>query len=201
VAGADISELRRYYTVAGLSWLVMLDPAVGALLVGCFALLFASAGLHKLRAAARFAALLSAYRVLPESAVPLAWVVPALELAVAVALLIGAARRTAALTGAVLLAGYAAAIGLNLARGRRELACGCGGADDARPIAPWMVWRNLGLAALLCVLLANWSVRPVTPVDALTVGAGIAVAALLYMSLDRLLGRLAPRTATLGNPR
>ena len=36
-----------------------------------------------------------------------------------------------------------------------------------------------------------------TGADALTIGAGTAVAALLYMSVDRLLGRVAPGNALL----
>ena len=64
-----------------------------------------------------------------------------------------------------------------------------------------MVWRNLALAALLAALLLPWSARPLETADALTVGAGTAVVALLYMSLDRLLGRVAPRAALLRGTR
>ncbi|MGH8132210.1 MAG: MauE/DoxX family redox-associated membrane protein [Steroidobacteraceae bacterium] len=178
----------------------MIDPAVGALLVGCFALLFASAALHKLRGFARFGAVLRAYQVLPEGAARLAGVVPVLELSVAVGLLAGAPRTFATLAGAVLLVCYAGAIALNLGRGRRDLACGCGGADQERPIAPWMVWRNCGLALLLAAQLTSWTGRPLLATDALTIGAGMAAAALLYMSLDRLFGRVTPRTAALRGP-
>ena len=58
-----------------------------------------------------------------------------------------------------------------------------------------MVWRNLLLAALLGTTLLPWGSRPMGAADALTIGAGTAVAALLYISLDSLLGRLMPRTA------
>lgn len=179
----------------------MLDPAVGVLLVGCFALLFASAALHKLRAPAQFAAVLRSYRVLPEAATPLAPLVPFVELIVALGLLVPAARSGAALAGAVLLGAYAAAIGVNLRRGRRDLACGCGGPDEARPIAPWMVARNLLLAALLAGTLIPWQGRPLLATDALTVGAGMAVATLLYAATDHLLGRVAPRAALMRGPR
>ncbi len=60
-----------------------------------------------------------------------------------------------------------------------------------------MVWRNLLLAALLGALLLPWGVRPLASADALTIGAGTAVAALLYMSLDLLLGRAAQHAARL----
>ncbi len=175
----------------------MLDPAIGALLLACLALLFASAALHKLRDLAHFTEVLRAYRVLPAGAVRLAPLVPLAELAVAGALVTPAVRSGAALAGAALLVLYAAAIAVNLRRGRRDLACGCGGPDDTRPIAPWMVARNLTLALLLAVTLLTWRERPLSPTDALTAGAGSVVATLLYVCLDRLLGRVAPWTQAL----
>ncbi|HYB64398.1 MAG TPA: MauE/DoxX family redox-associated membrane protein [Steroidobacteraceae bacterium] len=179
----------------------MLDPAVGVLLLACCVLLFASAALHKLRDLAHFTEVLRAYRVLPEGAVRLAPLVPLAELTVAAGLLPAATRYGAGLGGAGLLVGYAAAIAVNLGRGRRDLACGCGGPDDARPIAPWMVVRNLVLALLLAITLLPWKTRPLLPVDALTAAGGAAVATLLYASLDQLLGRAAAWTAVLRGPR
>ena len=179
----------------------MLDPAIGALLLACLALLFASAALHKLRNLAHFTEVLRAYRVLPEDAVRLASLVPLAELALAAGLVAPATRFGAALAGAALLLVYAAAIGVNLGRGRRELACGCGGPDDARPIAPWMVARNLTLALVLGVTLLSWRERPLLATDAITVGGGAVVATLLYVCLDRLLGRVAPWTAALAGRR
>ena len=179
----------------------MLDPAAGLLLVGCFALLFASAAAQKLRDLAHFTEVLRAYRVLPEGAVRLAPLAALAELAVAAGLLTPATRSAAALAGAALLLGYAAAIAINLGRGRRDLACGCGAPGDARPIAPWMVARNLVLGLLLAMTLLAWRTRALLPTDGLTVGAGSAVAALLYVCLDRLVGRADPWAQALGGPR
>ncbi len=169
----------------------MIDPAVGALLAGAFALLFASAALHKLLDPGRFAAAFRAYEAVPPALAPLSWLLPLLELAIAVALLAAGSRNGAAAAGAALLLAYAAAIAVNLGRGRRDLDCGCGGPRERRPIGAWMVWRNLALAAMLAALLLPWSPRALAAADALTIGAGTAVAALLYMSLDALLGRAA----------
>jgi Methylamine utilisation protein MauE len=171
----------------------VIDPAVGALLAGAFALLFVSAALHKLRSLQRFGEVFRSYQVLPQGAARLAWLVPLLELTVGAALLNATSRSGAGAAGAALLVCYACAIGVNLRRGRRDLACGCGGPDERRPIAAWMVWRNLLLAALLGVMLLPWSVRGLEPPDVLTIGVGTAVAALIYMSVDRLLARVAPR--------
>jgi hypothetical protein len=175
----------------------MIDPAIGALLAGAFALLFVSAALHKLLHRAEFSEAFRAYAVLPPELARLAGLVPLLELTVGVALLAGGSRAGAAAAGAALLVVYASAIAINLARGRRDLSCGCGGPNDRRPIAAWMVWRNLLLAALLAVTLLPWVARPLGAADALTIGAGTAVTALLYMSLDALLGSVAPRSAAL----
>ena len=175
----------------------MIDPAIGTLIAGAFALLFASAALHKARDLAVFAEVLRAYRVLPRP-LALPWVPPLIEGGIAVALLLPAARPAAALAGALLLVLYALAMALNLQRGRRDLSCGCGAPEERRPIAAWMVARNILMAAALGAVAFPWRTRVLEPVDLMTVGAGVALATLLYMSADRLLGRVAPRAALWG---
>ena len=172
----------------------MIDPAIGTLLAGAFALLFASAALHKVRDLALFAQILAAYRVLPGAA-RLAWLVPLTEVLVGAGLLLPGTRAAAAAIGAGMLVLYALAMAVNLLRGRRELSCGCGGPDDRRPIGAWMVWRNLLLAGALALVTLPWTIRPLQALDFLTVAAGVAVTALIYMSADGLLARIAPRTA------
>src|SRR5580704_13986007 len=167
----------------------MIDPVVGLLLVATVALLFGSAGVHKLRDLRRFDEIFAAYGVLPAvSRWHLSWLVPVLELAVAVGLSIDGSRLYAALVGVVLLLAYAAAIGINLKRGRRDLACGCGGPDERRPIAPWMVWRNIVLALGLASTLVQWSGRPLVFTDAVTVTFGLGTLALIYLCVDQLMG-------------
>jgi hypothetical protein len=58
-----------------------------------------------------------------------------------------------------------------------------------------MVARNVLLAGALAALTLPPGMRVLEPVDLLTVGAGVALVTLLYMSTDRLLGRIVPRTA------
>jgi hypothetical protein len=168
---------------------MILDPAVGLLLVATIALLFASAGLHKLRDVRRFAEIFAAYGVATAvSRWRLSWMVPVLELAVAVGLLFEGARLYAALAGIVLLLAYASAIRINLRRGRRDLACGCGGPDERRPIALWMVWRNIFIALILVCALAPWGTRPLGFIDAVTVVFGLLTLALIYLCFDQLMG-------------
>ncbi len=126
----------------------------------------------------------------------MARLVPLLELTVAASLLARGSRRGACAAGAALAA--------RLCRGDRDQ-------PAARAAA---IWRAAAAArmsadrsprgwcgatscwrALLAALLLPWSGRPLNGADALTIGAGTAVAALLYMSLERLFGRVAPRTA------
>ena len=60
-----------------------------------------------------------------------------------------------------------------------------------------MVWRNFALGGLLGLLLLPQTARALDATDALTIGAGTVVAALLYMSVDVLFGRAAPQAARL----
>ena len=179
----------------------MIDPDVGALILASLALLFATASWHKWRALGEFEAVLVNYRLLPDHVAPLLrFGVPALELAIAVGLLVAPTRAVAAVAGIAVLLGYAAAIGINLGRNRRDLDCGCGLRRDRRSIAPWMVGRNLLLAATLGGALLPWSGRPLEAVDALTIGGGVAILALLYLAIDQLLGEVRPRAAALKGP-
>jgi hypothetical protein len=176
----------------------MLDPAIGYLLIIGGALLLAAAGVHKLRDLGRFTEVFIAYRVLPAAAARrAAGLIPVLELAVAFALLVSPSRRWPIAAAIGLLLAYAAGLALNLARGRLELDCGCSTLGGRRPIAAWMVWRNLGLACALGAALGPWALRPLGGTDLLTIAGGVAAAAILYAAIDRLLGDVAPRALTL----
>src|SRR6266853_6692263 len=151
----------------------MIDPAIGALLAGAFALLFASAAFNKLHSLQRFAEVFRAYRLLPDAVARLSWLAPALELTVGVGLLARRSRAGASAAGAALLVAYAAAIAINLRRGRRDLACGCGGPHERRPIAAWMVWRNILISLALAVALEPWASRPLSFTDGVTIVFGL----------------------------
>jgi hypothetical protein len=185
-----------------LSAAPVLDPGIGYLIVLAFALLFVHAALGKWRSLAAFGGVLGNYRLLPASLVAaLAVLVPALETGVALLILASASRPWATATGVALLLAYAFAIVVNLRRGRYDLDCGCAGPADRRPIAAWMVWRNLVLAAALALAGVPWSARPLAWTDLITIGGGLAVLTLLYVALDRLLGQVMPRTAALRGAR
>ncbi len=178
-----------------------LDPVFGALIAISFAVLFASAAVHKWLNLANFEAAFAAYALLPQ--LPrrhLTWLVPLCESVVALGLLARVTRTVCAIAGALLLLGYAGAIALNLDRGRRDIACGCGGPDQRRPIAGWMSWRNLVLALLLGIAIWPWSNRAMTWVDGVTIAFGVAAATVVYLCVDRL-GTVSERARALqGSP-
>jgi hypothetical protein len=132
----------------------MLDTLPQLSLALALAALFVAAALHKLLAREQWPAVVRQYRLLPELlAGPVALVLPFTEALAAVALLWPRTRAAGALAVAALLLAYAVALAINLRRGRRSIDCGCFGAQPRQGIAPWMVARNLVLAALALVLL------------------------------------------------
>lgn len=174
----------------------MIDPAIGLLIALGLASLWGAAGFHKLKTRAEFARILETYALLPARATtPLSYVLPLAELATAPGLLLPWSRRAAGYATAMLLLVYACAIAVNLARGRRDLDCGCGLARGRRPIAGWMVVRNAVIAGVALTVCCPWSARALGPLDALTIVAGAAACALLYAAIDVLMGRVAPRAA------
>jgi len=166
------------------------DPVVVVILRGALALLFAAAAVHKLRGGAAFRETLSAYALLPEPAVaPAARVLPGLELAIALALAVPAAAAAGALAAAGLLVLYAAAMAINLARGRRDLDCGCFGPAAGRTIGGALVLRNgvLVAAALACAVAPT--PRALQWLDLFTATLALAALTALYAAADRLLAQ------------
>jgi hypothetical protein len=172
-----------------------MDPVIDAALRAVFGLLFLVAAVHKLRDLGRFEATLAEYRLLPTRLVPVAaGAVPAVEAAVAVALAVPGLGRPGLAGAAVLLVIYAAAVAINLARGRRDIDCGCAGPAVRRPLSGWLVGRNLVLAAAALGGLAPVGARALVWVDVLTVAGATAVLGALWAALDRMIA-LAPALA------
>lgn len=166
-----------------------LDPVIGEIVCGSFALLFGMACAHKLRSLSAFAETLTQYRVLPDGLLsPGSLLLPILEGLIAVGLLIGPARRPTSLLGAALLTAYAAAMGLNLLRGRRQLECGCLGPRGGGVVSASLVARNMGMALILAAAGSiPWAARPIGWLDAGTTLFAVTAAVLLYLAADGLL--------------
>jgi hypothetical protein len=105
-------------------------------------------------------------------------------------------RAPGPLLAAGLLAVYTGAIAINLARGRRDIDCGCAGPALREPLSGWLLGRNGILLAAALACLVPLRPRPLVWVDALTVTGAVAALAAFYGALDRLVAN-APRLAHL----
>ena len=135
------------------------------------ALLFVRAALHKLGDRYRFQGILADYELLPEGSLSVAsFVVPVIELAAAILLIMPAGRPIGAALAGTLLTGYAIAMAISLARGHSLMDCGCGGAPE--PISWMLVARNAGLVALIAPTATGLvgSVAPNLALDATSLG-------------------------------
>jgi Methylamine utilisation protein MauE len=98
---------------------------------------------------------ISNYRLLPRMLVaPAAALLPPTELALGLLMLAGVAQGWTALGTVLLLAVFAAAMAINLRRGRAHIDCGCGQSFLAQSLSWTLVARNAVLAALLLPSLA-----------------------------------------------
>ena len=180
-----------------------MDPVADLTVRFGLTLLLGSAAGHKLRDARRFRASVESYAIVPRSlAAPVAALLIAGEVLLALSLVaacVAPALRAASLVGAAaLLVLYAAAILVNLARGRRHLDCGCAGPAARRPISGALVTRNLLLAGAALLASGEIAARPFEGVDALTVVAAVAAGSALYAAIDHLLAQAPLRNAVRG---
>ncbi|SRR5579871_6060965 len=165
-----------------------MDPALKWTLAAALSILFASSAAIKLAALSRFAAAVENYRILPRRWSWLtAVVVPVLEASAAIGLLISATREPAAIAAALLIAMFSAAIAINLARGRREIDCGCFGAALRQTLSGWLLARNAILIAAAAAIGGPERVRPLQMLDAITVVFGAATLTALYASMNHLI--------------
>ena len=112
--------------------------------------------------------------------------VPALELVAAGLLVLPGAAHAGLALATSLLCLFGAAIAVNLARGRTDIDCGCGGA--AQKISAALLVRNLVLvAALLTASLAPVS-QPLTEAAAIGIGGFALVLTSLYFAVNQMLG-------------
>ncbi|MEH3048144.1 MauE/DoxX family redox-associated membrane protein [Sphingomonas adhaesiva] len=137
-------------------------------------LMFVAAGLVKLRHRSLVEGVVADYRLLPASLVaPVARALPWGEIALGLALVAGL-RPWAPGAGIALLLAFAAAMAVNIRRGRRNIDCGCGLSALRQPLGWGTVARNVALAA---------SLLPATVLDAPHGAAAILVAAVTGAAL------------------
>jgi hypothetical protein len=114
------------------------------------ALVLARASAFKLCDLVRFEGVIANYRLLPRATAPIiARALPVIEIALAIGLVAPWTRAGSDLIAAGLLVIFAAAVAINITRGRREIDCGCGDPAHSQPLAWGLVARNLALAVAL----------------------------------------------------
>jgi uncharacterized membrane protein YphA (DoxX/SURF4 family) len=162
------------------------DPSIQLAARVLGALVFGTAVYGKMRHRAEFFGVVANYRLLSESLVtPVAWLVMGLEALVVLSFVSGSLILLGAWLAALLLSGFAAAIAINLARGRKVIDCGCFQSALRQPLRIVLVSRNLLLVAAILPLLESSARGPsvLQWLDGLAAGVVLFV---LYRTLDRL---------------
>jgi hypothetical protein len=149
---------------------------------------FAEALHHKLDSVVRFAATFSAWKLVPESVVPvIARVVITLEAITVLACLF--IPRAGVAIAAALLTVYALGMGLNRARGRSFIDCGCG--DEPVPLSLALILRNVVLSVLASSALLADPIGPLNWGETLTEIAAATAAIGLYRVTNILIANAA----------
>jgi hypothetical protein len=172
--------------LATLSW-------AGAVGVG---LIFLFAGIMKLRHRALLPGVVANYRLLPDAAVlPVAVVLPFVEIGVGLALIL-VASPVAAGVAAAMLWSFAAAMAINIRRGRAHIDCGCGRSQLRQPLSRMLVGRNALLSLLVLPrLLPGLDHAAADPFTAAAGGLSLYVLYLLANNIGALVASpaIAPR--------
>src|SRR5271165_909367 len=120
------------------------------------ALVFLTAAIGKMRHWAVFQGVVANYRLLPDAlGAPFAYCLPPFEMLLGAALLFGLLSPWTELAAAALLLVFAAAMAINLKRGRRHIDCGCFQSALRQSLSLGLVVRNGLLALLLGTALLN----------------------------------------------
>lgn len=175
---------------------MLLDPLiVKAISIGFGIFLFLTAT-HKLVNVEKFQMILSEYRLLPEKIVPIfSFVIPCIELTLGTAWLLGFYfSEFTAISTALLLFLYAAAMGINIRRGRAYIDCGCNlssTSEDGQHLTTGHLFRNgiLMITALITILPA--SDRQLGFTDFLLLCATLLSCTLLFGAANQLIANRA----------
>ena len=166
----------------------MIDPLVQLCIVVLLAFVFGQAAAHKLTDYSRYLEVVADYRIVwPALTRIVAALMLVLEVAVIALLVVPASRAAGLLLGIALLFGYAAAIGLNLHRGRSTIDCGCGRGDMGQPISTWLLLRNGVLIVLAASATFPLVQRSIGIIDWLNFALAGSAMVVVYMLGDLLI--------------
>lgn len=151
------------------------------------ALVFAGAAIGKLTAWSELPGVVQNFRVLPHPLIlPVAVVLPLLEIAITVGMLIKDTRSLAAASAALLFAVFGVALAINLSRGRRHIDCGCFRSDLKQPVSIAVILRNTLLALCALLLLRGGGAEALSPFARAIAVAGGVTLFLCYLSVGLL---------------
>ena len=169
---------------------MVVDPFLLRFVSLGFALLFLLTSVHKLTGLEEFQAALTDYRLVPSGLVRLtAYLIPMMEVSLALGWLFAVQIQIVAYASAGLLAAYGLAMGINLLRGRVHIGCGCGfgGAlQHDQQLSVGLVLRNVGLASIALIVTLPGSQRELGAGEYMMLLSAVAVSALLYASVSQL---------------
>ncbi len=160
-----------------------IDPAIKMAVGLSLALLLAASAAHKTSSPRAFLEVVRNYKIAPAAvAPPLAFILIAMEMMLAIGLLAPAAQSAAGIGAACLFAFYAIAIAINLARGRVAIDCGCSFGKSADRLSPALLYRNGALIAAALIMTAPVSSRVLGLFDFVSIGLFCATVAALYLA-------------------
>tara|TARA_R110002050_G_scaffold57423_5_gene129207 strand:- start:124639 stop:125187 length:549 start_codon:yes stop_codon:yes gene_type:complete len=173
-----------------MSWLIN-DPVLSILATLFVGLVLAVAAISKLRSPDEFQGVVDNYRLLPSFLVaPVARLLPLVELACAVALMVPPAREMAAWVAVGLFVMFTMALAINVGRGRTHIDCGCVRRPTSQSrIGMFHVLRALFLAGVSTfIALSSLEVANVSLASWLIGMASAALLAMLYVAADVMVG-------------
>jgi uncharacterized membrane protein YphA (DoxX/SURF4 family) len=141
----------------------------------------------------RTAVIVGRYELLPKRVGDaVAYVLGWLELALGTSLVLGVGTRWAILAATLLFVVFFAAIAINLARGRRDIGCGCFGWEEEQRLSWLLALRTLSLAAASAALAIPWVAAEAegVPVDVTWAAQVIMLGSLAVLVLFRSVFRL-----------
>lgn len=149
--------------------------------------LFGTAAVHKGRNLQHYRRLMSTYLNGAPVAAVAVWALAMVELCTALLLLFSQLRPMGLVLAILLLLAYASMMGLQLARGRADMKCGCAGPASDMTISPALIMRNLA-----CAVLAGLAMMPTITVAAGITGLALALfvatfTALVYLGCEQLI--------------
>ena len=157
------------------------------------ALLFALAAWSKVRNLSVFRATLADYELVPKVVLkPVALTVVGVEIFIVIGACWPGFASTAMAVALVLLLTYAAAIAINLIRGRTDIDCGCTGPAVRQSLSSWLLVRNTVLASIASVGFNAPDGREISFPDYVMVILVVGAATVLYAAANQLMAN-APR--------